>query len=223
MMALSGAAVSPAMGRLTRRNYRTMLAVLGVRLGIWLPNPLSPSAHAKYKERTYAGASRYGPLAFLGELLGVHFRGMPNIYVTDGGHDENLGLIELLRRGCSEIWAVDASTDLPGRAPVLAQAILGAEAELGCSIALDLAQFNPDDETGLHRQTFAEGSVTYDDGSTAVLRVLKLGLTSAHSSVLHEYVKLDHSFRIIRHCGRSTRRHASMPTVSWGTRPPTSR
>lgn len=193
-MALSGAAVSPAMGRLTRENFRTMLAVLGVRLGVWLPNPLSPAAHAKYRERTYAGSSSYGPFSFLGELLGIHPTRMRNIYVTDGGHDENLGLIELLRRGCAEIWAVDASTDRPGRAPALVQAILNAEAELGCSIVLDLTQFGPDPDTGLHRHTFAAGTVTYANGRTAALRVLKLGLTSAHTSVLHEYARLDTSF-----------------------------
>jgi hypothetical protein len=33
------------------------------------------------------------------------------LYVTDGGHWENLGLVELLRRGCTKIYCFDAAGD----------------------------------------------------------------------------------------------------------------
>ena len=33
------------------------------------------------------------------------------VYVTDGGHWENLGLVELLRRGCGQILCFDAAGD----------------------------------------------------------------------------------------------------------------
>src|SRR5206468_731970 len=38
-MAVSGAAVSPAMGRMTRAPLRLLLGLANVRLGLWLPNP----------------------------------------------------------------------------------------------------------------------------------------------------------------------------------------
>ena len=52
-------------------------------------------------------------------------------YVSDGGHWENLGLTELLRRRCTHIVAVDASGSASladiGRAMAVARAELGVE------------------------------------------------------------------------------------------------
>jgi hypothetical protein len=36
-----------------------------------------------------------------------------SVYLTDGGHIENLGVYELLRRRCKVIIAVDAEADPP--------------------------------------------------------------------------------------------------------------
>jgi hypothetical protein len=40
MMAISGAAISPSMGKMTRPWARFLLALFNARLGVWLPNPL---------------------------------------------------------------------------------------------------------------------------------------------------------------------------------------
>ena len=42
-VAVSGAAVSPAMGRMTRAPLRVLLGLANVRLGLWLPNPRKPN------------------------------------------------------------------------------------------------------------------------------------------------------------------------------------
>lgn len=39
-VAMSGAAVSPAMGKITKRRYTFLMAMAKVRLGVWMPNPL---------------------------------------------------------------------------------------------------------------------------------------------------------------------------------------
>ena len=57
------------------------------------------------------------------------------LYVTDGGHYENLGLVELLRRGCSNIYCFDASGGTPAAA--LGDAIALARSELGVEVELD--------------------------------------------------------------------------------------
>ena len=49
------------------------------------------------------------PRYLLKELLGWNSINDKFLYVTDGGHYENLGLVELLRRGCTEIYCLDAS------------------------------------------------------------------------------------------------------------------
>ena len=49
------------------------------------------------------------PRYLLKELLGWNSVNDKYLYVTDGGHYENLGLVELLRRGCTKIYCLDAS------------------------------------------------------------------------------------------------------------------
>jgi hypothetical protein len=54
--------------------------------------------------------------------------------VTDGGHYENLGLLELMRRRCTEIWCFDASGDEPESFTTLAQALAMARTDLDVDI-----------------------------------------------------------------------------------------
>ncbi len=72
---------------------------------------------------------------FYRELLGLHKKGGRLLQVTDGGHYENLGLVEALRRRCQLIYCVDASGDTPPLVTGLADAIRLAESELGVTIA----------------------------------------------------------------------------------------
>ena len=55
---------------------------------------------------------------------------------TDGGHWENLGLVELLRHRCRTVYCLDASGDSPPFATTLAEAITLAYEELGVRITL---------------------------------------------------------------------------------------
>ncbi len=135
-VAVSGAAVASAMGRASRW-YGTLLALSGVRLGTWLPNPRFVA------EWSDAGSDVwYRPripsvrrLTYLvREILGIHQSNDRLLQITDGGHYENLGLVELLRRRCTEIYCIDASGDTPPTAGTLADAIALAKAELGVEI-----------------------------------------------------------------------------------------
>ncbi len=106
-MAASGAAASANMGSDTIRPVVPALSILNVRLGYWLVNP-----------RKVAGALRKSPilrlfdrLYFFKELFGLLSEESETVYVTDGGHIENLGLYELLRRRCRLIVAIDANSD----------------------------------------------------------------------------------------------------------------
>jgi hypothetical protein len=128
------------MGR-AGRWYGTLLAVTGVRLGSWLPNP------AFLNEWNAAGPaddwsmpnlpSRRRISYLLREVFGIHQYSDRLLQVTDGGHYENLGLVELLRRRCTEIYCIDASGDTPPTAGTLEQAVTIAHAELGVTIKFD--------------------------------------------------------------------------------------
>ena len=59
------------------------------------------------------------------------------MYVTDGGHDHNLGLVEALRRGARHIVVLDASGDKADTWFTLGGAIALARADTGVDIDLD--------------------------------------------------------------------------------------
>ena len=114
-MAASGAAVSSNMGAETIKPLTATLALLNVRLGYWLRNP----AKLHGAKRTPSGAdvtkidhrNLLANYYFIGEVLGQLSEKRKSVYLTDGGHIENLGIYELLRRRCRVIIAVDAEAD----------------------------------------------------------------------------------------------------------------
>jgi hypothetical protein len=192
--AISGAAVSPLMGSMTKHAYRILLTATNVRLGVWLPHPcLIRDARERIDQpEKYPGQGwERRPLLLLlwyllphlfwdrqGEknhdreaLLWAHalrrrlrggrsgtlwYRAMqPTLgllwaeaagrlsyrgtwmYVTDGGHYDNLGLVEALRRGASHIVVLDASGDKADTWFTLGSAIALARTDAGVDITLD--------------------------------------------------------------------------------------
>src|SRR5207247_2608745 len=68
------------------------------------------------------------------------------MYVTDGGHYENLGLVEILRSGSREIYCFDASGDSTDTFGTLADAMRLAREELKIEIgAFDPKCLKPDE------------------------------------------------------------------------------
>jgi hypothetical protein len=61
------------------------------------------------------------------------------MYVTDGGHYDNLGLVEALRRGASNIVVLDASGDKADTWFTLGGAIALARTDAGVDVELDPA------------------------------------------------------------------------------------
>ena len=93
-------------GRDSIRALTPTLALLNVRLGFWLKNP-------RYAERGGEGRPRPSPFYLWSEISGRLYENSDAVYLTDGGHIENLGIYELLRRRCRVIIAVDAEADAP--------------------------------------------------------------------------------------------------------------
>ncbi|MGW2371247.1 hypothetical protein [Kitasatospora sp. NPDC001683] len=135
-MAVSGAAFSSAMGRQSRV-YQGLFAVTNARLGTWLPNPeqLGPAwSGTPDWRRPGQPAVRRLPYQ-LRELTGRFPADDRFLLTTDGGHYENLGLVELLRHRVRTAVSIDASGD-SGYAGNLAAAITLAHEELGIVITL---------------------------------------------------------------------------------------
>ncbi len=138
-VALSGAAIAASTGGQRSSWYEPLLVVSGVRLGAWMPNPtFMIDRYATPRSVTRVGLPRARRMNYLlQELFGLHPADGPLLQVTDGGFYDNLGLLELFRRGCTRIYCVDASGDGPPAALTLAQALTRAYQELGVRTDLD--------------------------------------------------------------------------------------
>ena len=180
-MAISGAAVSPNAGDKTNRATRALLGLANLRLGYWLPNPRWLKARNMRLFRS--GAS---PYCFFLELLGAVNEQRRDVYLSDGGHIENLGVFELLRRRCRYIIASDAEADLTLSFNGLAQVVRLARIELGIQIRIDLAQLHrrPDGTVARH---VALGTIEYGDGQTGHLLYLKASVSGDEGVYVAEY------------------------------------
>jgi hypothetical protein len=100
------------------------------------------------------------PRYLLKELLGWNSINDKFLYVTDGGHYENLGLVELLRRGCRHVYCFDASGGKPLAA--LGDAIALARSELGVDISFPDKELGKLKEVdGVAQSRCATGTITY--------------------------------------------------------------
>lgn len=136
-VATSGAAFGPAMGRHSKGGLGAIMAIANARLGTWLPNPYHLAALIKDGRPFRLWSLTTWPRLsyWLREIVGQYPVDAKLTLVTDGGHVENLGLLELLRRRCTRIICLDASG--AGATPTtLAEAVALAREELGVTIAM---------------------------------------------------------------------------------------
>jgi hypothetical protein len=161
-VAMSGAALSPSMGKMTRRPLRFLMTLANIRLGVWVPNPrrIETFRRAKDTRRVFP---RPRPSYLVRELFGINHLNAPFLYVTDGGHYENLGLVELLRRGCTEIYCFDASND---NFDALGDAISLARSELQVEIQMESTSKLKPSKAGVAETDCLVGTIAYP-GSAA--------------------------------------------------------
>ncbi|MCY7304759.1 MAG: patatin-like phospholipase family protein [Rhodoferax sp.] len=107
-IAISGAAASPNMGHYSSRMVGFIMTLLNARLGSWLGNP-GPAGADTWQ---FAGP-RSAVQSLVKEALGLTSNQNPYVYLSDGGHFENLGLYEMVLRRCRTIVVLDAGGD-PG-------------------------------------------------------------------------------------------------------------
>ena len=105
---ISGAAASPSMGYHSSPATAFLMTLFNVRLGAWLPNPARARDLQEDVERS-GPTNALRPL--LSELAGLTNDRGYNVYLSDGGHFENLGLYEMVRRRCRFIVVSDAGCD----------------------------------------------------------------------------------------------------------------
>lgn len=181
-MAISGAAAAPQMGLATIRSLSFWLALLNVRLGYWLQTP--------GMNRWLSGPP--GLRCLLQEMLGTMDETLPWLNVSDGGHIENLGVYELLRRRCKYIIAIDGEHDPKMTFGALTTLQRLAEIDLGVKIDLNLDDLRLNAQ-GLSRSHFRFCRIRYPQdvrGSEELfgyLLYVKLSLTGNESEFIRRY------------------------------------
>jgi hypothetical protein len=206
-MAISGAAFASAMGRHSKGSINSLLAASNARLGIWLPSPryvaelrkeIPEPQYDEVAEHDYDGAwVRRRRFSYLfKELFGTYRSDDRFVYLSDGGHYENLGLVELLRRKCRVILCFDASGDDLTTCGTFVEALVLAEEELGVQVEIDLSplaprtaeQPAPGAETALDGRlsdrSVVRGRITYRDGTRGELVLAKASLTKTTPDVV---------------------------------------
>jgi Patatin-like phospholipase len=131
-LTISGAAASPNMGYHSSPIVAFMLTLLNVRLGAWLGNPGTAG------KRTYhLGYPNLSIRPIIGEAFGLTDDTSPYVYLSDGGHFENLGLYEMVLRRCHYVVVSDAGQDPKCSFVDLGEAIRKIRIDLGIPIEFD--------------------------------------------------------------------------------------
>jgi len=126
-MAVSGAAASPGMGIYSTKSRAFLLTLANARLGLWFGNPSNATSW-----RNSEPPLGVGPI--LRELLGLTTDRNPYVYLSDGGHYENLGLWEMVARRCRYIVVSDAGCDPDYEFDDLSNAVRRIRLDLGVPI-----------------------------------------------------------------------------------------
>ncbi|MFL6174548.1 MAG: hypothetical protein ACJ716_16790 [Marmoricola sp.] len=138
--AIASAAVSPAMGRIRIGPTSMLLTFFNIRLGVWIANPrfVTQLEAARLQDEPSLEYPRTGLGYLFKEFFGIHDLDDPYLYLTDGGHWENTGLVELLRiPDVTEIVCIDADCGPDDATNSLGKAIAIAPSE--CDIRVDIS------------------------------------------------------------------------------------
>jgi hypothetical protein len=195
-MSISGAAASPNMGAFSSPAMTFLMAMFNARLGAWMGNPASTDGSWRNSEPRHT----FRPL--VDEMLGRTSDTTPYVYLSDGGHFDNLGLWQMVLRRCRYILVSDAGCDEDYTFADLANAIRQIRIDLGIPIVFDHGCAMDREHQGNGNPHCAVGRILYSaidgpDATDGILIYVKATLSGdepvdvlnfgrAHPSFPHE-------------------------------------
>ena len=168
-----------------------LMTIFNVRLGIWLGNP-----------RHHESWAKPGPAAGLAYLLFELF-GMTNdqrrfVNLSDGGHFENLGLYELIRRRCRYIIVGDGGNDINMQFGELGNVIEKCRTDFGIEIEIDVGNLRGQPDKTYSGQHCAVGKIRYDkldsEQKPGILLYIKSTLTGDEPTDVMSYAAQNKEF-----------------------------
>ena len=195
-IAISGAAASPNMGYHSSPLVTFIFTLLNVRLGAWLGNP-GPAGDNTFQ----LGYPKLSIRPFIAEAFGLTDESSPYVYLSDGGHFENLGLYEMVLRRCHYIVVSDAGQDPACSFADLGGAVRKIRIDLGIPIDFgSMSIFARNDEIEKKSgRSCAVGKIRYSvvDGSgveDGVLIYIKPACYGEEPRDIYEYFKSNEAF-----------------------------
>lgn len=201
-MAISGAAVNPNTGvggdGITRQPFLSMLmGFLNIRLGYWAANP-----NPEYRSNLTAIPNFFLPGFFEMFSRNALRENSRFLQISDGGHFENLGIYELIRRKANLIIACDGAADPDYNFTDLSNALEKVRTDFGVLINIGMEQLDsmiPKKETDASPVAFAQqgfivADILYPDRDPGTLVYIKSSFFEALSADLYGYKKAHQEF-----------------------------
>jgi hypothetical protein len=154
-MAVSGAAASPNQGYHTSTAVAFLMTVFDVRLGWWLGNP-------RRKKKYYLFSPQFNLTTLAMELFGLTNVEAGFVNLSDGGHFDNMGLYELVRRRCRYIILSDGEQDAGMIFGSLTTTIRNCRTDFGVEIKIALDRIAKG-ENGLSSAHCVVGTIDYPE------------------------------------------------------------
>ncbi|MGB4914087.1 MAG: hypothetical protein WBO95_18545, partial [Candidatus Dechloromonas phosphoritropha] len=190
-VAVSGAAVSPSMGYHSSPPLAFLMTLFNVRLGRWCANPRIPT-------KWESSGPSIGLFRLIAELFGLTDASSNYVYLSDGGHFENLGIYELVRRRCRLIVVVDASADGQLNFEDLGNAIRKCYTDFGVEVEIDVGRIDRERDAEFSRAYCVAGTVHYGkvdrDAPDGTLLYIKPSLIGKEMADVLNYRKTDPCF-----------------------------
>jgi hypothetical protein len=155
-LAISGAAASPNMGYHSSAAVTFLLTVVNARLGAWLGNP-------KHHLTWHFPGPWFGYWNLFREMFGWTDDRGPYVYLSDGGHFENLAVYELVRRRCHYVVVCDAGQDGDHGFEDLGNLIRKVRIDQGIRIEIKTDMLRLQGEPRRCRWHCAIGTIRYDE------------------------------------------------------------
>jgi Patatin-like phospholipase len=190
-MGISGAAANPNMGSYSSIPLAFLMTIFNVRLGQWLGNPRHRRASGK-------PTPAVGLWYLVNELLAGTDDESAYVYLSDGGHFENLAMYELVKRRCGLIIVCDAEADGTYCFGGLGNAIRKCRIDLGIDIDLDVSAIRPEKQGDPSKTHFAVGKIHYENvdmnAPTGRIIYFKSSLTGDEPADVNNYQKIHGPF-----------------------------
>lgn len=182
-MSISGAAASPNMGCHTAPAVAFLMTMFNVRLGWWFRNTAAAGG-----DHWLPQGPGFGTPHILAELFARAGDQSRYVYLSDGGHFENLGVYELLRRRCRFIIACDGEQDGDFTFSGLGGLVRKARADFGIEIEIDPSAIATRNLEGKSAAHVAVGTIRYpEQGLTATLVYLKASVTGDEPADIRQF------------------------------------